>query len=402
MIAIDLKNVKKTYKIYKKPVYRILDSFIGTKHYSEYHALNGISLSIEKGEAVGVLGKNGAGKSTLLKILTGVTTPTSGKVSVNGKIAAILELNSGFDEELSGRENIFLKGTILGYSKEEMLEKVNDIIEFADIGRYIEQPVRTYSSGMKSRLGFAIAVNSNPDILIIDEALSVGDDIFKTKCLAKMTEFRKAGVTIFFVSHSIFTVKSFCTKCAWLKDGELVEYGETGKVTAMYENFLKEEKAKQKAKAKKNSLGGLERKDYIKISKFKFEAEENKFKYGEDIEYSFFYDVKKEFDGLRWSFTVWDAEGNEVYSTDKTGENYNVESSIGKYKANIKIKDISLLPGKYLLSGEIRDVVGMIYVGYANKKPFIIESDDYNGSGITYLSHECNIKSAKKEKKDER
>lgn len=402
MNAIELNNVKKIYKIYDKPIYRVVDSVFGSKHYREYHALKGITLNVEKGEAVGVLGKNGAGKSTLLKILTGVTTPTEGSVNINGKIAAILELNSGFDEELSGRENIFLKGTILGYSKDEILEKLEDIINFADIGRYIDQPVRTYSSGMKTRLGFAIAVNSNPDVLIIDEALSVGDDIFKTKCLAKMTEFRKAGVTIFFVSHSMFNVKSFCTKCAWIKDGELVEYGEIGKVSAMYETFLKEEKAKQKAKAKKDSIDGLERKDYIKISKFKFNAEKDTFKYGEDIEYSFFYDVKKEFEGLRWSFTVWDAEGNEIYSTDKTGDDYNVESSLGKYKANIKIKDIPLLPGKYLLSGEIRDVVGMIYVGYANKKPFIVESDNYNGSGITYLSHECHIDNAKKENKGEK
>lgn len=402
MNAIELNSIKKTYKIYEKPIYRVIDSIFGTKNYSEYHALKGITLNVKKGEAVGVLGKNGAGKSTLLKILTGVATPTEGSVNVNGKIAAILELNSGFDEELSGRENIFLKGTILGYSRDEIEERLEDIISFADIGKHIDQPVRTYSSGMKTRLGFAIAVNSNPDVLIIDEALSVGDDIFKTKCLAKMTEFRKAGVTIFFVSHSMFNIKSFCTKCAWIKDGELVEYGEMGKVSAMYETFLKEEKAKQKAKAKKDSLDGLERKDYIKISKFKFKSEEDKFKYGANIEYSFFYDVKKEFEGLRWSFTIWDAEGNEVYSTDKTDDNYKVESSIGKYKANIKINDIQLLPGKYLLSGEIRDVVGMIYVGYANKKPFIIENDSYKGSGIVYLSHECNIKSAKKEKKDEK
>ena len=139
MNAIELNNIKKTYKIYKKPIYRVIDSIFGSKHYSEYHALKGITLNVEKGEAVGVLGKNGAGKSTLLKILTGVATPTEGSVKINGKVAAILELNSGFDEELSGRENIFLKGTILGYSKDEISDKLEDIISFADIGRHIDQ-----------------------------------------------------------------------------------------------------------------------------------------------------------------------------------------------------------------------------------------------------------------------
>ena len=145
----------------------------------------------------------------MLKIITGVVKPTSGSIDIDGKISAILELNSGFDQELTGYENIYIKGAILGFSKEEIDNKVDEIIKFADIGKYINQPVRTYSSGMKSRLGFAIAVNVDPDILIVDEALSVGDDIFKTKCLAKMTEFVKNGKTIFFVSHSLFTIKSF-------------------------------------------------------------------------------------------------------------------------------------------------------------------------------------------------
>lgn len=387
MIAIELKDVKKVYKIYKKPVYRILDSFVGTKHYSEYHALKGISLSIEKGEAVGVLGKNGAGKSTLLKILTGVTTPTSGKVSVNGKIAAILELNSGFDEELTGRENIFLKGTILGYSKEEINKKIDEIIEFADIGIYIDQPVRTYSSGMKSRLGFAIAVNSNPDILIIDEALSVGDDIFKTKCLAKMSEFRKLGKTIFFVSHSIFTIKSFCTKCAWLKDGELVSYGDTGNVVAKYQTFLKEEEDK-KTRKDLSSNTALKRKDYIGISNFKFIDNKDSFNYLDKIEYSFNYDVKKHLDGLRWSFTIRDIDNKEIYSSDKMSDEYKINSSIGIHTLRVVLDDINLLPGKYKLSGEVRDDTGIIYVGYANKKVFTIkETPKYMGSGIQYIKH---------------
>ena len=235
MYAIRLRNVSKKYRIYKRPLDRVIDSIFNTVKYEEFTALDNISLDIEQGDAVGVLGKNGAGKSTLLKIITGVVTPTEGNVSINGKISAILELNSGFDGELTGYQNIYLKGSIMGYSKEEIDNKINDIIEFADIGKYIYQPVKNYSSGMKSRLGFAIAVNIDPDILIVDEALSVGDDIFKTKCLNKMTEFMKKGKTIFFVSHSLFTVKSFCNKCMWIKDGKLMAYDE-----------LKEDKKKKR------------------------------------------------------------------------------------------------------------------------------------------------------------
>lgn len=389
MKSIELKNITKTYKIYKKPLNRVVDALFNTKRYDEYNALKNISFEIEEGEAVGVLGKNGAGKSTLLKILTGVTTPTSGEVIVRGKIAAILELNSGFDEELTGRENIFLKGTILGYSKDEIKSKLDDIISFADIGKYMEQPVRTYSSGMKSRLGFAIAVNTDPDILIIDEALSVGDDIFKTKCLSKMTEFRKSGKTIFFVSHSIFTVKSFCTKCAWIRDGELVEYGETGNVVAKYETYLKEEKAKLK-KNQAKAENSITMKDYIEVKEFSFDNKKNNIEYGSDLRFSFDYYVKKPMDGLKWSFTIRDSEKKEIYSTDKMGQNYLIENSIGKHHMSISLKNLNLLPGKYYLSGELRDGVGLIYVGYSNKRPFDVVGLDNNylGSGITYIDHE--------------
>lgn len=390
MNAIEIKNVTKTYKIYNKKLYRVVDSLFNTKHYDEYKALKNVSLTIEKGEAVGILGKNGAGKSTLLKMLTGVTKPTSGNIEVDGKISAILELNSGFDEELSGYENIYIKGLILGFSRAEIDAKIDEIVEFADIGKHMNQPVRTYSSGMKSRLGFAIAVNVDPDILIVDEALSVGDDIFKTKCLSKMTEFRKAGKTIVFVSHSLFTIKSFCTKCAWIKNGELMDYGEMGNVVAKYESYLKEEKAKDKEKIKAKSNGqALERKDYIKISKFKFKNNQSVIKYGQDLEYSFKYNVKMPMENLKWSFTIWDAEKREIYSTDKMGSNYAVESELGEHEIDICIKNLKLLPGKYLLSGEIRDGAGILYVGYSNKRPFEVEVDDtYRGSGIIYLEHD--------------
>ena len=389
MYAIKLNNVHKVYRIYNKPSQRIKDLFFNTSNYREYHALKGLSIEIPKGEAIGVLGTNGSGKSTLLKIITGVVKPTSGEVDVQGRISAILELNSGFDEELSGYENIFVKGAILGFSKREIEENLEDIVKFADIGEHLYQPVRTYSSGMKSRLGFAIAVNVDPDILIVDEALAVGDDVFRTKCLDRMSEFRRQGKTIFFVSHSLFTIKSFCTKCMWINKGDLMDYGDMGPVVARYQTFLKEEKVKVKKQKKSKPKEGLDRKDYIKISKFKFANPEHVFKFGEDIQYSFKYEITKELSDLKWSFTLWDVDEKEIYSTDKTNVKYAVESSMGKHQLTIKLKNLSLLPGKYLLSGEIRDGAGLLYAGYSNKRPFeIIADNDYRGSGVVEIEHE--------------
>ena len=389
MYAIKLSHVHKVYQIYDKPTQRIKDALFNTKSYREYHALNDLSVEIPKGEAVGVLGKNGAGKSTLLKIITGVVTPTSGSVEIDGRISAILELNSGFDEELNGYENIFIKGAILGFSKKEIEESIDEIISFADIGEHLYQPVRTYSSGMKSRLGFAIAVNVNPDILIVDEALAVGDDVFRTKCLRKMSEFRQAGKTIFFVSHSIYTIRSFCTHCMWIKDGQLIDYGLTKEVLPKYENFLKEEKGKEAKKAEANNQDKpINKKDYIEITNFKFSASKG-FNYGEDITYTFDYEVKQEMPELKWSFTIRDAATKEIYGSDKMSLEYLVENSIGKHQLTVSIKN-NLLPGNYLLSGELREKSGIFFVGYSNKRPFKVLKTEHSptGSGMVFMAHE--------------
>ncbi|MDQ0150971.1 ABC transporter ATP-binding protein [Eubacterium multiforme] len=387
MYAIKINNISKTYRIYQKPFKRVVDLIFNKKHYTEYNALDKINVEIPKGEAVGVLGKNGAGKSTLLKIITGVVKPTSGNVDIKGKISAILELNSGFDQELTGYENVYVKGAILGYKKEEMDKKIDEIIAFADIGDYINQPVRTYSSGMKARLGFAISVNVDPDVLIVDEALSVGDDIFKTKCLRRMSEFRKQGKTIFFVSHSLYTVGSFCTKCMWIKDGKLVDYGPTKEVMTKYENFLKEEKAKDKKKKKAEGKNEKSKKDYIEVKNFKFENN-GKFNFGEDIVYSFDYEVKEKMDNLKWSFTIRDASTNLIYSSDKMDEEYLIKNDIGKHRIELKVKNV-LLPGKYLLSGELREGTGIFFVGYSNKREFSVEySDKKKGNGVVFIEHE--------------
>ena len=221
--VIEFKNVSKTYKLYKNDKRRLLSIFIKGIPYKEKRAVNNVSFEIKKGEAVAIFGKNGAGKSTILKMITGVTFPTTGKINVKGRVSALLELTSGFDPEFTGRENIYLKGRILGLKEEEISELEPKIVEFAELEEYIDQPVRTYSSGMKARLGFSVNVNIEPEILIVDEALSVGDEAFKKKCTNKINEIiEKDNVTLLFVTHSTGVAKEFCKRGIVMKQGKIV------------------------------------------------------------------------------------------------------------------------------------------------------------------------------------
>ena len=220
-ISIKVEGVTKVYNLYRNSQERLKEilSITGKKYHSEYYALNNISFSVNKGETFGIIGTNGAGKSTLLKLITGVATPTSGQIMVNGKISALLELGAGFNPNYSGMQNIYLNGTMMGYTHEEMEAKIPAIVDFADIGEFINQPVKTYSSGMFARLAFAVAINIEPEILIVDEALSVGDVFFQNKCYKKFEELRKKNITVIFVSHDIGTVKQLCSRVLWIEHG---------------------------------------------------------------------------------------------------------------------------------------------------------------------------------------
>lgn len=239
--AITVCDVSKVYKLYKKPVDRLKEALALSrkKLYKEHYALNHVSFQVNKGETVGIIGTNGAGKSTLLKIITGVLSPTSGTLHVNGKISALLELGTGFNPEYSGIENIYLNGTMSGFTREEMDAKLEDILKFADIGEFVHQPVKTYSSGMFARLAFAVSINVDPEILIVDEALSVGDMRFQIKCMDKMKSMMERGTTVLFVSHDINSVRRFCTRAVWLRNGEVEADGEVNQVSDRYMDYLK-------------------------------------------------------------------------------------------------------------------------------------------------------------------
>lgn len=249
--AIVAKNITKKYKLYSGTKERIFDLLLPKSYGEDFYALADVNFEAEKGDVVGFIGINGSGKSTLSNIIAGIVPETSGTVQVNGQ-AALIAVAAGLKNDLSGRENIELKLLMLGFSKSEIKALEPEIIEFSELGKFIDQPVKSYSSGMRSRLGFAISVNVDPDILIIDEALSVGDKAFAEKSLAKMKEFKQQGKTMIFVSHSIGQMKQFCDKILWLEYGMVKDYGPVNEVMPKYERFLEKYK----------KMSGQEKKQY--------------------------------------------------------------------------------------------------------------------------------------------
>ena len=239
--AVSATKIEKRYKLYERNRDRMLDALglSGKKERFKFHyALKGVDFEVKKGETVGIIGTNGSGKSTLLKILTGVLTPTSGEVKVNGRISALLELGAGFNMDYNGIENIYLNGTMMGFSKDEIDKKLDDILAFADIGDYVYQPCKTYSSGMFVRLAFAVSINIDPEILIVDEALSVGDVFFQAKCYRKFEEFKKKGKTILFVSHDLSSISRYCDRVYLLNNGEMIGNGSPKEMIDKYKQIL--------------------------------------------------------------------------------------------------------------------------------------------------------------------
>lgn len=238
-IAIKVEHVDKVYKLYEKPSDRLKEAlgFVKNRH-TDHSALKDVNIDIYKGETVGIIGTNGSGKSTILKIITGVLNPTGGSVTVDGRISALLELGAGFNMEYNGIENIYLNGTMIGFSEKEIDEKMDAILEFADIGEYVYQPVKTYSSGMFVRLAFAVAINIEPEILIVDEALSVGDVFFQAKCYHKFEEFKEQGKTILFVSHDLSSIAKYCDRVVLLNQGVKLGEGTPKEMIDIYKKVL--------------------------------------------------------------------------------------------------------------------------------------------------------------------
>lgn len=238
--AIVVQDLSKSFNMYNTPTDKMLEALSITHkvRHTEFHALTDVNFEVTKGEIVGIVGRNGAGKSTLLKLITGILEPTSGKVTTSTRISSLLELGTGFNMEYTGRDNIYFYGTLMGFTKKQMDSKVDDIIAFAEIGDYIDQEVKTYSSGMFARLAFSCAINVEPEILIVDEILSVGDMRFQAKCFNKFKEFKKQGVTILYVGHDVGLMRTFCDRCIWIDKGKVIADGDPMFITASFTEFM--------------------------------------------------------------------------------------------------------------------------------------------------------------------
>ena len=258
--AIEVKDVTKIYRLYEKPIDRLKESLSLThkEYHKDFFALNKLSFDVKKGQTVGIIGTNGSGKSTILKIITGVLTPTTGTVMVDGKISALLELGAGFNMDYTGIENIYMNGTMMGFTKKEMDEKLQEILDFADIVDFVYQPVKTYSSGMFVRLAFALAINVEPEILIVDEALSVGDVFFQAKCYRRMEEIRKSGTTILMVTHDMGSIIKYCDKVVLLNRGEFIAEGPAGRMVDLYKKILANQMDSLREELENDYSGGMD------------------------------------------------------------------------------------------------------------------------------------------------
>ncbi len=385
-IAIKVENVTKVYRLYDKPQDRLKEALNPFKksYHHDFYALHDVSFEMKKGETVGIIGRNGAGKSTLLKIITGVLTPTNGNVEVNGKIASLLELGAGFNPEMTGLENIYLNGTLMGFTNEETNSKVDSIMNFADIGDFIHQPVKTYSSGMYARLAFAVAINSEPDILIVDEILGVGDMNFQLKCHKRMNEMREQGTSMLFVSHDTYTIKTICSKALYLKNGVSQKFGNSLEIVNFYLNDI-EEKTPDIPLPKKEAKNSL-----ININSI------NSSKPGEEIFLSIFdplhidieYEIlSDEIDEIVPVFNIYQL-GSLIYvcgSTILMDHLLPIKVKKGINKFSLDLESLPLLTGKYRLRVAINEAKGLGILAEENEALYITIQDNHNSEGIIHL-----------------
>lgn len=370
-IAINVENISKLYKLYDRPSDRFKEALglSKKKRYTEHYALKDVSFQIKKGETVGIIGTNGSGKSTILKIITGVLNPSSGKVGISGRISALLELGAGFNMEYTGIENVYLNGTMIGFTKEEIDEKLDDILKFADIGDFVNQPVKTYSSGMFVRLAFAVAINIEPEILVVDEALSVGDVFFQAKCYKKFEEFKKMGKTILFVSHDLGSVAKYCDRVVLLNKGEKLSEGEPKPIIDMYKKVLVNQLDENGDSNKNNTIVTENWKEHLQNNP---NCEEYGNGMANIVDYAIVDDTdvitdsiskgsvfkikfkvlfNKRIENPIFAFTIKDLKGTEITGTNTMYERIFVDSvESGSVKTVTFEQEMNLQGGEYLLS----------------------------------------------------
>lgn len=393
MIAVDVKGLSKVYKLYQSPAQRLKEIILRRPFHTAFAALDNINFSVLPGETFGIIGENGAGKSTLLKILAKTLQPTSGSVAINGRTAALLELGAGFNPELTGEENIYLNAYLLGLSTSEIDAKKQEIMDFSELGDFIQRPVKTYSSGMHVRLAFSIATSVNPDVLIIDEALSVGDEYFQKKCTDRMAKFRESGKTIVFCSHNMYYVQELCKQAIWIHKGRVQSAGETGRVIMEYQNYERD-----KTSVLKERIGSLVNApdivdsgktvsvfDVKVLNKDGFEADV--FTTMESITISFRISCKR--DDLKGHLGFAIIRNDEVmcFGTVTSFDNLQPINLKNGQEFKIRIKSLPLLAGMYSLLVIVADELALHPYDSLRTKNFSI-GPGRREFGISYMEHE--------------
>lgn len=376
MIDIEAKDLSKRFRKYKKKgIFTLKDLFVkgltrkGHIEKESFWALKDINFSIEKGSSLGIIGSNGSGKSTLLKLILGILKPTSGRIYINGKVYGLIELGAGFHPELTGRENIYINGIILGFNKKEIAKKIDDILEFSGLGDFIDIPIKTYSSGMYLRLGFSIAGNIESDILLIDEILAVGDEEFQHKCLDRINEFKRLNKTIVFVSHDLGSIMKLCDHVIWLEKGVMKDIGDPKKIIDSYLSYVAEIENKGfSSKIKYEFMDGKPVRwgsKEIFITDVKFLDNRNNERYIYDMTDKMIIDIgyhtEDVIENPVFGIAIYRNDGILCFGSNTLLDNCNIEQIHGDGKVSIILKELSLLPGDYLLDIAIHSKDGYPY-----------------------------------------
>jgi ABC-type polysaccharide/polyol phosphate transport system ATPase subunit len=397
--VIQAQRLSKTYRVFNHPADRLKQVFAGTngrQYYSPAHALSDVSFEVERGEAVGIVGRNGSGKSTLLQIICGTLRSTSGSIHVEGRISPLLELGSGFNPEFTGRENVYLSAAVLGLSRPETDERFEQIANFASIGEFLERPVKTYSSGMFARLAFSVAVHVDPDILVVDEALSVGDLAFQQKCIRRMFDLRERGLTLLFVSHDPYQVKTVCKRALYLRDGKLVSFGDAGTVVDAYLADLHT--------APMNSLSSNEERNTpadgfspyqitgVQLSHGSGEPTRS-IRTGDNVELSM--EFRRLCDDatepLSFVFNLYRADGLYLCGTTTLMDGHPPFESASSGRVTVSFPDMPLLAGRYYWRVAVNDQHGLAVLAKADGVcPFVV-TDQFDAVGVFNLKREWRV-----------
>lgn len=389
---LEVKNITKIYKTYKNNLDRLKEAFSNKIYHKKFIANKDISFSLYKGETLGIIGANGAGKSTILKIIAGVIEPTSGEVIRHGKVTALLELGTGFNEQMTGRENIFLNGTLVGMSQKECEQNLQDIIDFSELGEYIDEPILTYSSGMRMRLAFSIAIFSKPQILIVDEALSVGDAHFSAKCTNALKQKKEENLSVIYVSHDLNSLKILCDRVILLDKGSILEQGDPENVINTY-NFLisklNDDSLTYATKDKKTNSFGLFNIEIKKVAIKGVKSQTNIITSGEKAKITLFITSKENEQNMTIGIMIRDKFGQDIFGTNTFYHNIKVDFEAGKsYLCEFDMK-LDLGIGKYSITAAVhKDKFHLDYCSHWIDKAEdfeIISDKDYNFAGICRL-----------------